>query len=252
MNSVLQKELDIGKISHAYLLEGNDTEYIIEQVKEFAKKLFLNDNLENNPDFTIVSPDDKTLKIEQIRDLQRNIIIKPIKYEKKIFIIDKADKMTEQSQNCILKTLEEPPSYAIIILIVTSSDKLIGTILSRVRKLKVEPDIENVTKEYSKIAEIIDNINTLDTYELLKYSDFFVENKDDITNVLSYMIKYCEKKMTQSILSGGQKNDIIISSKLINVIENAEEALARLKKNCNFNMVIDNLLISIANNGDIN
>jgi len=248
MNSILQKELDIGKISHAYLVEGNDTNYIIEEVKEFSKKIFQNDNLENNPDFNIVVPDDKTLKVEQIRDLQKNIIIKPIKYEKKIYVIDRADKMTEQSQNCILKTLEEPPAYAIIILIVTNSDKLIGTILSRVRKLKVEPDIENNINEYLKISELVDNISRLDTYDLLLYADFFIENKDNITDVLAYMIKYCEKKMSQSILSGAQKNDIINNVKLIKIIESAEEALAKLKRNCNFNMVIDKLLISIADN----
>ena len=246
MNQVLQKELNIGKISHAYLLEGSDTEYIIEQAQEFSKNIFNNDNLENNPDFNIIYPDDKTLKIEQIRDLQKNIVIKPIKYGKKIYIIDKADKMTEQSQNCILKTLEEPPAYAIIILIVTSAEKLIGTILSRVRKLKIEPEENNVEKEFPKICEIIDN--KLDTYELLKYADYLVENKDDITDIFSFIIKYCEKKIRQSVLSGSQKNDMINSDNLIKIIENAEDALGRLKRNCNFNMVIDKFLISIADN----
>jgi len=244
MNQVLQKEIDVGKISHAYLLEGSDTDYIIEQVKLFSQSIFENNSLENNPDFTIISPEDKSLKIEQVRELQKNIIIKPIKYEKKMYVIDKADKMTEQSQNCILKTLEEPPAYAIIVLVVTSSDKLIGTILSRVKKLKIEPELENVEKEYPKVCEIVDN--NFDTFEILKYSDYFVENKDDIIDILGYMIKYCEKKISQSVLSGGQKNDIIINGKLIKIIESVEEALSRLKRNCNFNMVVDNLLISIA------
>ena len=135
-------------------------------------------------------------------------------------------------------------STGTIILTVTSADKMLGTILSRVKKIKLEPQEQSELKEYDKICEIVDN--NFDTFELLKFSEYFSENKDEITDILSFMIKYCEKKISQSVLSGSQKNDIINNDKIIKIIESAEEALYRLKRNCNFNMVIDNLLISIA------
>ena len=179
--------------------------------------------------------------------MQKDIVIKPIRFEKKIFVLHNADKMTEQSQNCILKTLEEPPEYAIIILNVTNSDKLIETILSRVKKIKLDFSQENI-KEYPEIERIINNIEVLDTYDLLKTADFFTENKDDIMDILNYMLKYCEKKLHKSVLSVGEKNDNILVDRLVKIIEVVDNSINDLNRNCNFNMVIDNMLMSIAEN----
>lgn len=61
----------------------------------------------------LISPDGNNIKIEQIRDIQKRIQEKPIISEKKVYIIDNADLMTTEAQNCLLKTLEEPPEFAV-------------------------------------------------------------------------------------------------------------------------------------------
>ena len=64
----------------------------------------------------MIEPDGKSIKIDQIRSLQQDMANKPIISKNKIFIINDADTMTEESQNCLLKTLEEPPKYGIIFI----------------------------------------------------------------------------------------------------------------------------------------
>ena len=71
----------------------------------------------NNPDFMLIEPDGNAIKIDQIREFQKKIIEKPINGRKKVYIINDSDKMTKEAQNCLLKTLEEPQEYVVIILI---------------------------------------------------------------------------------------------------------------------------------------
>ena len=105
----------------------------------------------NNPDFVIISNDEKVIKIDQIRDMNRRISEKPITSNKKVYIINNSDTMTKEAQNSLLKTLEEPPEYAVIILIASNENKLLNTIRSRTikinfNKLKYEELLEYVEK----------------------------------------------------------------------------------------------------------
>ena len=76
---------------------------------------------DNHPDFMIIdSLDGKSIKIDQIRLLQEKIAEKPILSDKKVYIINNSDLMTVEAQNCLLKTLEEPPEYAILILVLNA------------------------------------------------------------------------------------------------------------------------------------
>ena len=72
--------------------------------------------------FFCIEPEGNSIKIEQIRELQKKIQEKPIISEKKVYIIDQADLMTKEAQNCLLKTLEEPPEFVTIILVGTNEN----------------------------------------------------------------------------------------------------------------------------------
>jgi DNA polymerase-3 subunit delta' len=84
----------------------------------------------NHPDTQILSGTE-SLKIEEIRSLQHNLVLNPYNSPYKIAIIDSASRMTFEAQNAFLKTLEEPPGQTILILTVTNKKKLLPTILSR-------------------------------------------------------------------------------------------------------------------------
>lgn len=121
----------------------------------------------NNPDCIQINPDGKAIKIEQIRQMQEKILEKPIVSDKKVYIIDDADLMTKEAQNCLLKTLEEPPKFVIIILVVSNESKILNTIKSRCMKIIFEKlkneelnkyAIENFDKNQIK-PSMIENSN---------------------------------------------------------------------------------------------
>ena len=94
------------KVNHAYMFEGIDGIGKNLFAKEFGKLLINVDNVDNSPDYINIEPTGSSIKIAQIRELQSDIIIKPhSKY--KIYVINHAEKMTVESQNALLKTLEE-------------------------------------------------------------------------------------------------------------------------------------------------
>ena len=82
---------------------------------------------------------------EQIND---TIMIRPYSSYYKIYIVDEAEKMTVQAQNALLKTIEEPPSYAVILLITTNQEAFLPTILSRCIQLKLKPLKDFTVKSY--------------------------------------------------------------------------------------------------------
>ena len=92
-----------------------------------------------HPDFFSLSPEGNSIKIEQIRQLQGEISLSPYLADKRIVIIDKAELMTVQSANSLLKTLEEPQGDVIFILLAHSRQSLLDTILSRCQVFNFQP-----------------------------------------------------------------------------------------------------------------
>ena len=161
---ILKKAIEINKTSHSYIFCG--TEGIGKKLiaKELAKKILcleekakdcnckscIEFDSDNNPDFQLIESVDGKIKIEQIRQMQRKVAEKPIISNNKVYIIDNADTMTTEAQNCLLKTLEEPPEYITIILICTNEGNLLSTIKSRCTRMQFEPIKDEEIKEYVK------------------------------------------------------------------------------------------------------
>jgi DNA polymerase-3 subunit delta' len=93
----------------------------------------------NHPDVTVVEPEGNSIKVNQIREIQRVLKYKPYEGKKKVCIIPNAEKMNPAAANSILKTLEEPSPDIVVILITTSPHLLLSTINSRCQKLKFQP-----------------------------------------------------------------------------------------------------------------
>ncbi|MDY6856004.1 MAG: DNA polymerase III subunit delta' [Thermodesulfobacteriota bacterium] len=111
----------------------------------------------NHPDITVLEPKGTYVKINQIRELQRSLQYKPYEGRKRVCIIPDAEKLTLEAKNALLKTLEEPPSDTILLLISASPHLLLSTINSRCQRLKFQPltpnVIANVIKEKFKKDE---------------------------------------------------------------------------------------------------
>lgn len=134
----LSNSIKSNMISHAYMFEGPSGVGKNTMARDLATTLLEMENLLNSPDYIEITPDGNSIKIAQIRKLQSDILVKPYK-SYKIYVIDEAQKMTVEAQNALLKTLEEPPKYAIIILITNNKESLLDTIKSRCEIIKFTP-----------------------------------------------------------------------------------------------------------------
>jgi len=150
----LKKSLAANSYSHAYIFDG--TQGVGKQLLAgiFAKALQCDDlarpcdeciscrafDVGNHPDIIYVTPAGRTLGVDNIREQVSSVVyIRPYKYKHKIFILNDADLMTVAAQNALLKTLEEPPPYAIFLLISENLNNFLPTILSRCVTLKLRP-----------------------------------------------------------------------------------------------------------------
>ena len=104
----------------------------------------------NHPDIITVNHEKpNTISVAEIRDqVVNDVLIKPYYGRKKVYIIPEAGKMNSNSQNAILKTIEEPPAYAVIILLAENREMLLPTILSRCVSLMMKPVAEKYVRAY--------------------------------------------------------------------------------------------------------
>jgi DNA polymerase-3 subunit delta' len=161
----LKKSLDAKSYSHAYIFDGIMGVGKKTLVGIFAKALQCSDlarpcneciscrafDVGNHPDIIYVVPSGRALGVDDIREQVGNVVhIRPYKYEHKIFIIHGAEQMSHAAQNALLKTLEEPPSYAVFLLVSENFNNFLPTILSRCVTLKLKPISHELVEKYLK------------------------------------------------------------------------------------------------------
>jgi DNA polymerase-3 subunit delta' len=96
-----------------------------------------------HPDVHVLVPDGDEIKIDQIRQVQADFALKPFEGTKKVLIVDNAESMNAAAANAFLKTLEEPPGDALIILITAMPRSLLSTIRSRCQEITFQPLARN-------------------------------------------------------------------------------------------------------------
>jgi len=148
----LKKSVALGKLSHAYLFSGQAKLGKKTVALEFIKLICGQEVLEReHPDLILISPEIGTsIQINQIRELNWKLSLKPFLTPFKVAMIDQAHLMNDEAQNCLLKTLEEPKGNAILILISEQPERLFPTILSRCQIIKFFPVKRAEIEEYLK------------------------------------------------------------------------------------------------------
>ena len=104
----------------------------------------------NHPDIIYVTHEKpNVISVDNIRQqVNGDIAIKPYSSPRKIYIINEGEKMTPQAQNALLKTLEEPPEYAVILILTTNVEAMLPTVLSRCVVLNMKPVSDRLVKKY--------------------------------------------------------------------------------------------------------
>ncbi|MCI8454196.1 MAG: DNA polymerase III subunit delta' [Lachnospiraceae bacterium] len=160
-----KKAIESHRVSHAYILTGETGMGRKSIANAFAMTLLCEKGGKepcmtchscrqvlagSHPDLIYVKHEKPaSIGVDDVRaQINDTVMIRPYSSYYKIYIVDEAEKMTVQAQNALLKTIEEPPSYAVLILITTNQEAFLPTILSRCVQLKLKPLKDSVVKSY--------------------------------------------------------------------------------------------------------
>ena len=253
----LTNTLKTDKLSHAYLVVGEDSLYCDEFILSFVKAIFCLENKKkefyscenckncnsinhgNYVDFYKLESE-TSIKKEEIQTLKSDLSVKSF-YGKKIYWIRDIEKMTEQAANSLLKFLEEPEDDIIAILSCKNISALLPTIISRCQQIKligqsenieIEQDEEliNITKEYVKRYMRKPHLANIYLLEKLKSKDEVVE-----------FFKYLSLKVAKSYNEETVRDVVNVS----NVQEKILQALTDLNGNVNAILVLEKFVFTI-------
>lgn len=241
----LQTAIKTGNLSHAYIINGeygSGRQTIASALAKTIQCQSKTDDTDacgvctsckqaeshNHPDIKYIIHDKTSISVNDIREqLNNDISIKPYSSEYKIYIIPDANKMTEQAQNALLKTIEEPPVYAIIILLTENCDSLLPTIRSRCvtltmnpvekdkictyleNKFQLEPEQAQIAANYcqgnigkairfasssdfiemkNQVLKLLKNLDSMDIASIIDTIKEFSTHKNDINDYLDLML----------------------------------------------------------------
>jgi len=281
----LKTLINSNKIGHAYIFSGPEGIGKTTVAKILASILMCSDNVgdescgncqscrlfENgtNPDFGILECKGSSIGVDEIRNLQHDICVRPLYSKRKVYLIREADRMTVQAQNCLLKTLEEPPEYAVIILVASNYNALLETIHSRSIRIDFKKNTFDEVKEFitaraggdfeqadfiasyadgvigralelmesegfreirEKAIDAVIRLSGPDLGDMFDISLMFDENKDDIDSILDIMLLFYRDLLIAG--KSGNEKLLINSDKKDIILKNTNKfSTGKLLKN---------------------
>ena len=184
-----------GIFHQAYIFEGPEGLNIKEAAKLFATALTCRNKktapctscevcrlsyADTNPDIIYINTaDKKSIGVDRIREISKDVYVRPFESDCKVYIIENGASLTDEAQNAMLKILEEPPEYAVFIIITTSSSILLPTVLSRSNTIRFSPLSEEKMRAYitKKYPEITTNVEFF-----ARFSEGIPKRVEDIIN----------------------------------------------------------------------
>lgn len=212
---------------HSILITGSLSQKRLSKTLEIRAKLLGGDfAYENDPDFVIFDPESESIGIELIRELKYKIGRKPFQRTLKIFFIPRAEKLTLQAQNALLKTLEEPPQHTYIILSCRNPDLLIPTIVSRCQIIYLS-DQNQINENLSPL--FIKELFSKNPGQRIDAISQYTKNKDEAGQFCNAALKTLHGNLTSKQLAFNC-NLILNSLKLLN-------------QNINPKLVLENMVL---------
>lgn len=174
IKNVLMSSVREDRVGHAYIFEGPQGVGRKSMAEAFASSIMCENPKDgipcedckscmmcrsgNHPDVQIITnqlydPSKKStdVLVDTVRNMKKDVYIKPYLAEHKVYIVPNADTMNVYAQNSLLKVLEEPPEYCTIILIAENANMFLPTILSRGVQMKFSPVAKELVEEYVEV-----------------------------------------------------------------------------------------------------
>lgn len=179
-----------------------------------------------HPDITTIVPQGATMRIEQIREIHKTMPYNPRVGKRKIFILDGAERLTEQAANSLLKILEEPPAFVVFILLTLNIHSVLPTIISRCQCLSFqavpETDIMSyfVERGYSaEQAAVVAAVSGGIPGRALRWSESGQSLRDEVINRLEDLAKVSFGRIWDIVSSFDQEREqILITFELISFV----------------------------------
>lgn len=277
---ILRKDIRSNRINHFYLFEGEEGTGKTDLALAFSKAILcktsgsdacdqcdscIKFNTRNHPDFKMLSPTKGFIRRDEVVEMIQDISIIPFEGGKKVFLIEGLDVTRTETQNLLLKTLEEPPSYVIIIIVTSNPNKILPTILSRCQRIsfynknKMEDlmDSDDYHEMRDELVDIVDNLIKGNQIKVFSSTEFFSKNKDKITELLDIMLYwfrdlaiYKETREDELILNKDkieklQAQSSLDINRIYDIIYKIEKTKANIDRNVNFNLSIETMLLNI-------
>lgn len=228
------------KMAHSYLVTNSDSSSRLKEARQLAENLLVRKikNFFQNPDILFLQEED-SIKIEQIRQLQKELALKPISLPLKVALIHAAEKLTLPAQNALLKTLEEPPLKTILILTAPHPELLLPTIVSRCQivKLTPSPSVPPLKEVITPALDFYQQIIPLGVGERLKLAQEIAVNRPKAQAFVE----------TQTLLWRQfllQKTPKITPSQVAKTLKNLQKAQKMLEGQVNPKLVVERFLLS--------
>lgn len=179
---------------------------------------------------------EKAMGIEDVRNIQKKILLKPFRGKTKAVVIQTYEDITTEAQNALLKILEEPPSNTIIIISIQKKELLLPTITSRCKIIELkETEISLINEDMLSLNDTLNILLNGKIGEKLRIAQDISKNKDEASSWLEKMALYLRKKMIEN------NNDL----QYLNFLKNLQKTYKNLKStNVNQRIALENLFLS--------
>lgn len=268
-NTRLLEQIGTEQLSHAYLFESVDPEFACETVDAFAARLFCREKIPcqtcpacvkicagSHPDLIRVQPVKDTISIDAIRDMSRRLHLSPQEAEHKIVHIENAQYMRPAAQNALLKTLEEPPLYGIMILSLTNAKRILPTIRSRCRLVRLGGAVKPASIDRGMLDEVLTdagNGNVDAAFRSVRFFQDYTDHKEELLqeielylrDLLIYKTTGEKALLTDRTLPERAMQNRMTPAHILRVLDLLIEVREGFRRNVNFQLSMERILIEM-------
>lgn len=263
----LKKKYEDNKLSHAFLIETNNYELCLNDIKQLLKIVncpdkYMSDcteqcnlckliDLFNLPSIIIVEPDGMSIKKQQLNELQEKFSTKPVYSRYNTYIIKDADMMNDSASNCMLKFLEEPEDNILGFFITTNKERVIDTIKSRCQIMKIDYATKSVVDE--KIIEYANEYvrKILENCDLIVNKEFILPSfgtRNEINSLLTVIFDMYMSAISEKYFPENKKNDVLSGISLEQLkkqIAIIEKTITLNQANVSLELLLDQFVIEM-------
>lgn len=262
----IEKSFNENKLSHAFLIETNNLEKCLIDIKKIIKTINCSDSYKDDcnkcslcyqieketmPSFVIIRPDGTSIKKEQIMNLKEKMLAKPIYSKYNTYIILNAEKLNSSSANTMLKFIEEPEDFLIGFFVVNNKENIIETIKSRCQLIHQYYNEEIIPVDVEKLETVHDYIKNieLDNKHILLYNkNVLMEKKytrEELIIIFQQIFKVYENAYIDTNYDNFEFLKVMDSVKLLKKMRIINKYLDNLQKNGNINLLLDSFCIEM-------